>query len=70
MVSDANLAAVRAIADSQDGEKSRIQTLRLFNDLFGMDPESTISRKELDATLSSAFLVSEHVSELCYGGRI
>ena len=64
MVSNDDLISLKAIIDSQQSGRTRIQALRLFQNLFGMDSESTISREDLNDLLSSAFLASEHIEEL------
>ena len=44
MVVDNNPNSLQEIIQSQDEGRGRIQALRLFHDMFGMEPESTISR--------------------------
>jgi hypothetical protein len=68
MVLDDNIQAIKSIVDSEEQRKSRLQALRLFQDLFGMDSEATIGRDELNRLVSSAFLVGEHISEICEDG--
>ena len=65
MVNHDNLNSLKEIINSQEQGESRIQALRLFNGLFGMNPESTISRDSLSDVLSSAFMVSEYINEIC-----
>ena len=64
MAVDHDLTSLKAVIDSQEQGRSRIQALRLFHNMFGMDSESTISREDLNNLLSSAFLASEHIEEI------
>ena len=41
--------------------------MRLFSNMFGMDPKSTLSREELRDLLSSALLASEYIDEISVG---
>jgi len=59
------IQALQSVADSEGQRKGQLQAFRLFHDLFGMDSESTIGRDELNSLLSSAFLLGEHISEIC-----
>ena len=64
MVVSNGLEALQGIIESQEQGRSRIQALRLFHDMFGMDSRSTIGREDLNGLLSSAFLASEHIHDI------
>ena len=64
MVVDDQAAFLREIIESQEQGRSRIQALRLFSNIYGMDAGSTITRDELRDLLSSALLASEHIDQL------
>ena len=68
MVVDKYPNSLQEIIQSQDEGRGRIQALRLFHDMFGMEPESTISREDLRNLLSSALLASEHIDEISADG--
>ena len=59
------ITSLEEIVRSQEQRKSQAQALRLFHNLYGMDPESTIRRDEFNELLSSAFLISEHIADIC-----
>ena len=61
-------SSLEAVIRSQERRKSQMQALRLFYNLYGMDTESTINLSDLNELLSSAFLMSEHVSAVCVNG--
>ena len=64
MATNADLVSLQTVLDSQEQGRSRIQALRLFHNMFGMDSESTISSDDLRSLLSSALLASEHIAEI------
>ena len=66
VVDDGSMTPYDVIASQEEG-RSRLQALRLFNDMFGLDPSSTLSRDELRDLLSSALLASEHIEETSFG---
>lgn len=68
MVVEGKPISLQEVILSQDEGRSRIQALRLFHDIFGMDPGSTISRDELRDLLASALLASEHIDEIAADG--
>ena len=68
MVANDVLQSLQGIIESQEQGRSRIQALRLFHNMFGMDSSSTISTEDLRGLLSSAFLASEHIDEISADG--
>ena len=67
MVVDDDLRSLQEIIESQEQGRSRIQALRLFSNIYGMDTGATITRDELRELLSSALLASEHIDEISAG---
>lgn len=68
MVVNDGPGSLQEIIESQEQGRSRIQALRLFSNIYGMDAGATITRDELRGLLSSALLVSEHIDEISAGG--
>ena len=68
MVANDGLGSLQGIIESQEEGRSRIQALRLFHNMFGMDSSSTIGSGDLSALLSTAFLASEHIDEISADG--
>ena len=62
-----DLRSLQEIIESQEQGRSRIQALRLFSNIYGMDTGATITRDELRELLSSALLASEHIDEISAG---
>lgn len=67
MVVNDGPTALQEIIESWDQGRSRIQALRLFHNMFGMNSGSTISREDLRDLLSTALLASEHIDEISAG---
>ncbi len=67
MVVDDGPQSLQEIIESQEEGRSRIQALRLFSNIHGMDAGATITRDELRGLLSSAWLASEHIDEISAG---
>ena len=67
MVVDEGPRSLQEIIESQEQGRSRIQALRLFSNIYGMDASATITRDELRGPLSSALLASEHIDEISAG---
>ena len=67
MVVDDGPRSLQEIIESQEQGRTRIQALRLFSNIYGMDAGATITRDELRGLLSSALLASEHIDEISAG---
>ena len=59
------LTSLEQLITSQQERKSRIQAIRLFRNMFGSDQTATMNRDDVNELLSSAFLISEHMTTLC-----
>ena len=67
MVVENSPLSLQEVIESQEQGRSRIQALRLFGNINGMDAGATITRDELRGLLASALLASEHIDEISTG---